>query len=225
MSNQGTADTLPTEVSDALKSAYRAYKDSTERSPEHKEKAQYLAALAAAGRKADWPVRILAEPCGVSPERLRQIIRDWAAPRPPEGLPTFPKFKRQTASQPRRQPKPRRSVLSEAETKRLGELAPSARMNTGSRPLNSPHRKASKEFSALIKRLHKRGVVWADIAEASGMTISGIRMRAHRHGYGKGTPPSVKPYRDVVIHPAKKKSKRKKKDEESTTSSKKAKSA
>ena len=32
-------------------------------------------------------------------------------------------------------------------------------------------------------------------------TASGIRMRAARHGYGKGAPPSIKGYRGVVIHP------------------------
>src|SRR5690606_41443725 len=59
--------------------------------------------------------------------------------------------------------------------------------------------KDSERFSRMIIRLHRRGVVWREIAEASGHTISGLRMRAARHGYGKGAPPSIAPYRRSVI--------------------------
>lgn len=212
--NRGT-DELPQELKQALRDAYLAYhranvrSEGSTRAAKTKQRdaaGRKLAALALAGRRAGWPVRALAEPCGdITPERLRQIIRDRAPSRLPAGTPTFPKYERpRQAPRPAPRAKIKRSTLTEDEAAELARLAVTARQNTGSRPLTSQYRKDSERFSRMIIRLHKRGVVWREIAEASGHTISGLRMRAARHGYGKGAPPSIAPYRRIVIHRPKK---------------------
>lgn len=204
MNDQNGTTTLPSEVTDALASAYTAYsKAVVERSPDRPAVATHLANLAAAGRKAGWSVRALADPCGITPERLRQIIKEHADGQKVTSV-TFPKFSRARKADDK--PRTKRSHLSEADAAELKALAPQAKMNTGSRPLTSPVRKASEKFSRLIIKHHKRGVVWREIAEATDgqHTVSGLRMRAARHGYGKGAPPSIQPYRRVAIHGAKK---------------------
>jgi hypothetical protein len=212
--NRGTAE-LPQHLQIALRDAYLAYhkvnvrSEGSTRATKTKERdvaGKKLASLALAGRRAGWPVRALAEPCGdITPERLRQIIRDRAPARLPAGMPVFPKYERpRPAARPASRTKIKRSTLTEEEAAELARLAVTARQNTGSRPLTSQYRKDSERFSRLIIRLHKRGVVWREMADASGHTISGLRMRAARHGYGKGAPPSIAPYRRIVIHRPKK---------------------
>lgn len=219
---EATTD-LPKELVDDLQRAYQEYRDAPPRSKQHHEKARYLAYFLSAGHKQGWPVRVLAEPCGVSPERLRQIIRGWKPKRggrPPKNLPTFPNYiapERPKTRRPRQRPQ-----LTEAQKRELRELAELAAQNTGSRPLNSKYRKASEKFSALIIKYHDEvGLTWQDIADASGRTAIGIRMRATRHGHGDSVPPTVTPYRRVVIHPQKKKPAAAKKKTTTTKRSKK----
>lgn len=206
MSDDRGTTTLPPELWKALESAYQAYNTANqERSKDRDAKAVSLAVLAAAGRKAGWPVRALAEPCGVTPERLRQIIKDRAGGKRLPANPKFPKYEPPRAKKDRTpKSKIKRSNLTPEERSELKELAVLARQNTGSRPLNSPYRRASERFSRLIIKYHKRGVIWGEMADATGHKISGLRMRAARHGYGKGAPPSIAPYRRVVIHGQKK---------------------
>jgi hypothetical protein len=214
MSENRPAPELPQPLRDQLRAAYQDYhqvnarSDHSDRATKNKQRdaaGRKLASLALAGRRAGWPVRLLAEPCGdITPERLRQIIRDRAPSRVPAGTPSFPKYERPRPAPKRPRNKIKRSSLTEKEAAELARLAVTARQNTGSRPLTSQYRKDSERFSQMIIRLHKRGVVWREMAEASGHTISGLRMRAARHGYGKGAPPSIAPYRRIVIHPAKK---------------------
>lgn len=232
MSDDEGITTLPQEVWDALESAYQAYHEANQaQAKDRDKKAVRLAVLAAAGRKAGWPVRALAEPTGVSAERLRQIIRDRAAGKPLPRSPKFPKYSPPRAKKERPK-KIQRSHLTEEERAELEELAILARQNTGSRPLNSPYRRASERFSALIIKYHKRGVIWGEMAEATGHKISGLRMRAARHGYGSGAPPSIAPYRRMVIHgkhkevkPPQKAAAKKKTTTAKKTTSKKRKSA
>ena len=303
MTDEGTS-VLPAEARDALKSSYDAYvKSISERSSERAERAKTLAALASLGRDAGWSYKRLAEPCGVTPERLRQIVNGNPGGKPPKGTTSvFPAYAPPRKEKP--QVRAQRAHLTEDEARELRDLAGDARRNTGSRPLDSPYRIASVRFSDLIKMHHDRGVIWDEISDAtrnweswplSGKaakhietvrelrreqsklraehksipnetralrlkirsaskpdskkkrteaeldsfraritelesrreeinarlkeigdellsleksdplppqhTASGIRMRAARHGYGKGAPPSISGYRGVVIHP------------------------
>ncbi|GAB97250.1 hypothetical protein BJY21_002259 [Kineosphaera limosa] len=79
--------------------------------------------------------------------------------------------------------------------KRLRSLAPQAAKTNGGTPLDSPQRKASEEFSDLIKSLHEQGHSWQQIADACGLSVAGVRMRAARHGYKSGPPRGVGGYR------------------------------
>lgn len=221
---------LPEDVAAALESAYGDYsKAVTERSENREKAAQRLANIAAAGRRAGWSVRALAEPCGVTPERLRQIIKEWSNGKRVKVK--FPKHVPAKKAAPRA--RVRRAHLTKAQAKELARLAPDAKKNTGSRPLDSKFRLASEEFSALIKEHHESGVTWREMSDATRSwnswpmdeemvaaiqsaeekeqddpfppthKVSGLRMRAARHGYGKGAPPSIQPYRRMVIHPVK----------------------
>lgn len=180
-----------------------ARRKATERKAKNREeRARRLANLAAAGRQAGWPVRALAEPLGVTPERLRQIIKDWGT-----GARVRPSFVKYAPPVTRKAVVPKKTIkrshLTEVEATELTELAKKAPHNTGSRPLDSPFRKASEDYSKLLIKYHDRGVTWGEMAEVTGYTVTGLRMRCARHGYGKGAPPSIEPYRGVVIHPKK----------------------
>lgn len=232
-----TTPTLPTEAATALKQAYKEYaKAVSGRSEKRVELAVELARIANLGREANWSMRALSEPLGVTPERLRQIIAQYQdqLDAPPSVTVSFPTYEppRRATPQPS---KKARVHLTEAEAKRLQELAPLAKKNTGSRPLNSKYRAASEEFSKLIMDHHDNGVIWEEISDATRPwtswpiaeedlavahqaekdedpinplrpehTISGLRMRAARHGYNKGAPPSLQRYRGIVREPNKK---------------------
>lgn len=198
---------LPAENVAALSEAYEAYRDAfaARDSKKRKEAGVHLARLILAGRKAGWTVRLMASHTEVTPERLSQIVTSYDDGKPPRrGTPKFPVLK---PVKPKKEEKPKapRSHLTKREAKELRALKERAGKNTGSRLLNSPYRKDSEKFSKLIIEYHERGVIWDEIAEASGLSFVGVRMRAARHGYGKGAPPSVKPYRRMVVHPTAKK--------------------
>lgn len=204
---------LPRDCAVAVHEAHLAYRASTPRTEDHKRTGAALADIIHAAHVQKWPLPYLSEFCGVTAERIRQILKAYGPSRnrnaPKPDVPVkFPAYER-----PRRRPTQRKSrresFLTPKEAAELLELSEIARKNTGSRPLNSPERRASKAFSARLMKYHERGVVWGDLAEASGLTISGVRMRAARHGYGNGTPPTVQPYRNISIHPPKRKSRAK----------------
>lgn len=208
MTSHGTT-ALPQSLWDALESAYQEYasvlhdstRTPTERQKDRKKTAQQVADVARAGRKAGWSLPILAQPCGVTSERLRQVIE--ANPKKPRRrnmppIPEFPKYEKPVAPKPK--PKTTRGHLTARERSTLKELADLARHNTGSRPLNSKYRKASERFSRMVIKLHsERNVTWRELSEATDLTIGALRMRAARHGLGS-VPPSIKPYMGVVIH-------------------------
>lgn len=198
MSDPTGTTVLPREVTTAMKTAYAAYsKAAAERSDTRSDAAAELANMAATGRDAGWSVRMLAEPCGITPERLRQIINKYATGE--KSKVEFPEF----IAPKKAAPKPRspRSKLTAAERAKLARMAPKAKQNSGSQRLDSKVRKTSEEFSRLIIEFHSRGVIWSELAAATGThTVSGLRMRAARHGYGHGAPPSIKPYRGIDIH-------------------------
>lgn len=221
---------LPQDVCDALAAAYRDYQQAiSERSSKREAKAIFLANYATMGHDSGWSYKAMAEPMGISPERLRQIVKDHSNGKKVRKLPKWPVY--ETPTKPRPEPKAVRTHLTYEQAKRLQDLAGDARQNKGSRPLDSKYRLASEEFSELIKAHHSNGVVWHEISDATRpwtkwplegkeleasrgpdadhymapmrpqQTVSGLRMRAARHGYGKGAPPSIPPYRRVVIHP------------------------
>lgn len=303
MTIEGTS-VLPVEARDALKSSYDAYVMSiSERSSERESNAKLLAALTQLGREAGWSYKRLAEPCGITPERLRQIVNGNPGGKVPKSAAgVFPPYLAPRKDKP--QTRAKRVHLKAEEARQLRDLAGDASRNTGSRPLDSPFRIASVKFSDLIKKHHDQGVIWDEISDATRNwttwpltgeiaehvetvrelrreqaklrsehkqipsetktlrlkiksaskptsrmnrteeelqgfhariielearreqinsklmeiseellrlekldplppqhTASGIRMRAARHGYGKGAPPSISAYRGVVIHP------------------------
>ena len=203
MSDTPGAVEIPAENSAALTDAYEVYRvaAAARNDKKRKDAGIHLARLISAGRKAGWTVRLMASHTGVTSERLSQIVKAYDDGKPPRrGTPKFPVLE---PVKPKKEEKPKspRSHLTKREAKELLTLAKRASQNTGSRPLNSPYRKDSEKFSKLIIEYHERGVIWDEIAEASGLSFVGVRMRAARHGYGKGAPPSIKPYRRMVVHP------------------------
>lgn len=229
MSTPNGMTTLPQEVADALASQYEAYTRAvSERSPERETLATNLANFAARGHDAGWSFRAMATPCGITPERLRQIVKEKGNGSAPTVDLIFPIYEAQRKEPS--EPKRKRVHLTEEQALKLRELAPEAKKNSGSKSLDSPARKASEEFSDLIMMHHDQGVTWREMSDATRnwsawpipadeqkalMALDeeqpnhpllpthraiGLRMRAARHGYGKGAPPSIQPYRRIALY-------------------------
>lgn len=224
MSENTTTDAwvLPDDVATMLRDAYSHYREKvTNRASSNakREALRELAIVAKAGREKGWPYPDMSAACGMTAERLRQIVAtlDKERPKPQiskELKDKFPEYvapPHQRKNPKKRVRKAKRSTLTEAERKKLQELAPLARQTSGSTPLNSPIRKATKEFSRLIIKLHSHGVIWRELAEATGLSESGVRSRAARHGYHSGPPPSIPPYRETTIYKEAKAKKRQQK--------------
>lgn len=213
MSENATPDewVLPEDVATMLHDAYSHYREmvTNRASGDSKREAlRELAVVAKAGREKKWPYPEMAAACDMTAERLRQIVAtlDKERPKPQisqELKDKFPEYvappnqRKRSAKKVR---KTKRSTLSEAEIERLQKLAPLARTTSGSTPMNSPVRKATKEFSKLIIKYHSRGVIWRELAEVTGLSEAGVRSRAARHGYHNGPPPSIPPYRGTTIY-------------------------
>lgn len=194
----GGASVLPADAQKALADAYQAYKGAADHPRSREMRGRKLANTAQSGIEAGWPLRLLAEPCGVSSERLRQVVNQYGTDER-IGSKKFPPYVRPRKAPPREHKRRKVSHLTDAEIAELAELAPLARENSGTRPLGSKYRVASERLSSLIITYHDRGVIWREMSEATGLTIVGLRTRAARHGYGK-TPPTVKPYLRIDVH-------------------------
>lgn len=157
---------LPRAAREALEAAYRAYADAPARSAEQKRWSAEISALAAAGRAAGWPMRLLAQVCGVSAERMRQFAAGRLRDLPPEAKALFPQYKR---PRPAARKAVERAHLSVDEAAELRELAKLAGQNTGSHAADSPAAQASRRFTALVRGHHDRGVIWAEISDATRM--------------------------------------------------------
>lgn len=212
---------LPEDVATLLRDAYSSYRakvESRASSSEKREALMRLAVVAKAGREKGWPYPVMSQPCDMTAERLRQIVASLEKERPrarvdQELKDKFPEYvapPNQRKNPNKKVRKSKRSTLTEAEARKLKELAPLARQTSGSTPLNSPVRKATKEFSKLIIKYHSRGVIWRELAEVTGLSEAGVRSRAARHGYHSGPPPSIPPYRETTIY---KEAKRKRQQE------------
>lgn len=194
---------LPKEHRDALATAYADHQNVLRSGDEiRKSKAKALAQLFIAARNAGWPNAAIGDACGITGTSASRIIARHGEGVEPATSPVFPKYAggfvpRNCAPEDR----PGARELTPDEAQELAELAALARTCTGSRPLNHPSRIASLKFSDRIMRYHDDGVTWKQIADAAGMKISGVRMRAQRHGYNSGPPPSIPAYRNVVRRP------------------------
>lgn len=204
---------LPKTVATMLSDAYSRYRGlvSNRASGDAKREAlRELAILTKAGREKGWPYPEMATACGMTAERLRQIVstldKERTRPTISEDLkelyPEYvaPPHQRRNPNGAKKTRKSKRSTLTEAEIKKLQELAPLARQTSGSTPIGSPIRKATKQFSKLIIKYHSRGVIWRELAEVTGLSETGVRSRAARHGYHGGPPPSIPRFRDTTIY-------------------------
>lgn len=195
-----------------LATAYTEFKNSVFGAPEHEKKAHRLVVIALAAREKNWSWNALGDVCGISGEGLRQTVIRWAevASKGPKVKIDFPAYQRPPHTGKTRagrgRPVREAPVITDAERKRLRELGPQARQNTGARSLDSPIREASENFSALVIELKQRGLTWHQIEEATegSHKASGLRMRAARHGAQHGgnwsVPPTISAYRGVSIH-------------------------
>lgn len=214
MSENTTIDAwvLPEDVATMLRDAYSRYRElvTNRASGDAKREAlRELAVTAKAGREKKWPYPEMAAACDMTAERLRQIVAtlDKERPRPQISQELKDMFPEYVAPPNQRKKKPtkkvrktKRSTLTEAEIKKLQELAPLARTTSGSTPMDSPVRKATRDFSKLIIKFHSRGVIWRELAEVTGLSEAGVRSRAARHGYHNGPPPSIPAYRGTTIY-------------------------
>lgn len=157
-------DTLPEAARDALTRAYRDYAEAPVRSAEQKRQAAVLAQLAAAAKQARWPMRLLAEPCGVSAERMRQFAARHAGQVDGGVAALFPGYERPAPARRRPVEHPH---LDAEQAARLRELAVLARRRTGSHAADSPEAQASEQFTALVREHHERGVIWAELSAAT----------------------------------------------------------
>lgn len=213
MSENTTPDewVLPEDVATMLRNAYSRYREMvTDRASgdAKREALRELAVVAKAGREKKWPYPEMAAACDMTAERLRQIVATLEKERPKPHISQelkdmFPEYvapphqRKRPTKQVR---KTKRSTLTEAEIKKLKELAPMARTTSGSTPMDSPVRKATRDFSKLIIKFHSRGVIWRELADVTGLSEAGVRSRAARHGYHNGPPPSIPPYRGTTIY-------------------------
>lgn len=203
-----TASVLPEDAAQIFRDLYQAYQDALLEKDEDArvEAARTLATLGHSAREdKKWTLPALAKPLGITPEGLRQLIGKWYDPNwpTPDNAPDLPQFvapPRRPKGYPR-EPKPAKPTMTRAEERKLAKLGPIARLNNGVRALNDPIRLQAEEFSQLIIELADRGITWAEIAAASGHKVSGIRMRAARHGHGNGPPKGVPAYRRIERHP------------------------
>lgn len=199
--------TLPAPVQQALSRAYTEYSSTaTSRYAEGRAAAgAAVAQLVEAARARRWPLRLLAQPCGVSEERLRQIVKQyggaaessWNAEAATLSIPEYarpPRATRDPSAAAKNRPH-----LQEEQAARLRELAPLAKRHGGAQADDSPYRRASEELSALIHLHHNSGVIWAELSDATrgwtqwpipAETLTEIR-RAEAAGEPSPLPPEL----------------------------------
>lgn len=197
---------LPPNTVDALRGAYVKYVEAG-RGDKRPDAGARLANLIAKGRKHGWSFPALSDaigavdgrPKGVSAERLRQIVVTFDGD-PSKARPAFPAFRDPKPVLPPKV-KPPKPTLTTEEHHKLKELPPLAAKNSGARDRDSIYRRASEELTEVIADAHDRGVTWREISEATdgALTVAGLRMRIARHGRGGSVPPTVQPYKGIVI--------------------------
>lgn len=134
-------------------------------------------------RNRGWSLRVLAAPCGVTGERVRQ----WAltagrfdGPMPPIPDPPLVPF-----------PTPAPTVterLGVDRVRRLRAMAEIARTVGGYHGVDHPHRELSLRFTAELAALIDQGYSPTQLAKVLGYTARGISYRLARHGYRANYP-------------------------------------
>lgn len=189
---------LPDPLREALAAAYTAYVQTARvRGADRETRGAEFADLLAALRAQRWPAKYLAEVCGVSSERLRQISAQYATGAEPSLPCEIPVY---TAARRRRREPVQRAHLSAEEAAEIRRLAPDAARHAGSLPQDSPYRRASDGLSALLRHHHQRGVIWAELSDATRPwqswpipldTLEELRAQEHR-GEVSAMPPLLR---------------------------------
>lgn len=129
-------------------------------------------------RDAGWTLQAIAEPLGITRERIRQRL--------PRAARDYDLFAPKAPSlKPWRKPKP---SLGPAELRRIAELHPLATQCRGTHGEGHPYRVASVELSELLANAQLRGVSRKEMASAMGLTVDAITQRLKIHGYHKVAP-------------------------------------
>lgn len=157
---------LPDWLRRRLRSAYADYAEAAAgRREDRVVLGARIADLVTAVRAHGWPAARLAEICGVSSERLRQLGHQYGTGAGPALDQPIP---RRAAVRTARRRTPRgRAHLTAEQAAAIRHLAPVAARHAGSMPGDSPQRRASEELTALIRHHHERGVIWAELSDAT----------------------------------------------------------
>ena len=141
--------------------------------------------------RAGWTLEALGAAVGVTREavrvrvkRARQVdLGDLPILHPP--LPDVP--------EPAPAPPPRPALTGD-ETQELSRLQAEATRCRGTHADGHPYRVASERLAELLNVHHERGIRYADLATALGVTKGAVRSRLQHHGY-RQLPPSQPGYR------------------------------
>jgi len=151
------------------------------------------ATLAEANRKG-WTSTSLAEPLGVTRERVRQrVTATGTNPLPVDDLPDIPDPPR-FAEPP---PGPVQPDITDGMAAWLRHMSDTARTVNGITPLDDPARGVSEAYTAVLADLYDRGVPARRLADAVGVTKGAIVFRLRRHGY-RHSAPSQPVYRRIL---------------------------
>lgn len=133
-----------------------------------------------------WTLSALAEPLGVSRQRVEDRVQ---RAKPRTDLPPIPVLPRRP--NPVRKP-PRPRVLIKAELAvELRRMHAVARTVNGATPAGHRSRAVSVEFTAVLQSLIEQGVSVYTIAKALGVTQAAVWSRLARHGYRTPSPSQV----------------------------------
>jgi hypothetical protein len=160
----------------------------------HRIHNDYFNCVLAVAHDAGWTLVALAEPLGVTRERIRQRIRDASTVIDP-GLPPLPSI----PDPPRRVPPLPKPEVSAGMAAWLRDMYRIAVTVNGATPLSDPRRGVSLALSAVIADLIDRcGVPGADVARALGVKPATVWFRLRRHGY-RHSAPSQPSYRGECV--------------------------
>jgi hypothetical protein len=135
-----------------------------------------------------WTFVALAQPLGLTRERVRQLANGATGHADGIDVPAPPQ---RPAPQPPGPPPPPSPALGEEEVAHLRRMWKMARKVNGATPADHPLRVLSRQFSAELAAAHSRGVSVYRIAKQLGVSHSAIRYRLGRHGY-MPLPPSMR---------------------------------
>lgn len=156
---------LPT-LPDAVKTDLIAFKAS-----DLKEFSRLVKAL----RLAEWPLRAIAEPFGVS----RTAVQGWEANYDGGTLPEVPKPPKRPKKTSEKASK--KATLTEDEAKNLFYLTQQASKVRRYTDQNAPSRRAAAQLEALLIEYTQRGVTKAQLAEYCGVSDSSIKQRLRKY--------------------------------------------